>query len=177
MRKELKLIVSKVTIRARVAFALLLAERVLQRLPENSEAYGAVRKALDDGWAWLEGVRIPARQLYWNLGPIDVEATNCEAEPLKAELCAILCALYYLTWHAYGVELEAAKDGEISVPSTMAEITEDIIEEMVAYASANGSVDGSWVAVTIRRLLASYPTNDPEAVGEPILKETLLCAI
>jgi hypothetical protein len=158
-----------VSVRTRVAFVLAVAERVLPALVGHAEAFHAARKALADGWRWEEGKRIKALQLYDD----DVEALAVQGSLIRgpetsAAMCAATSAFYYVLWQAFKHDLTSGFVREGEVPNDIADVTEEVIDEVCDFAMRTSLCDHRWIASLAERLSADFGIANPDDL-EPVV--------
>src|SRR5258708_37163833 len=112
MRSHCSDLSDKIPIRARVAFVLALAERVLPSLANNPAGFQAAQQALADAWRWEEGEDVRAAQLYENdVSALAVQGSLITNTEESAAMCAATSAFYYVLWHAFRQDIN---NGQVS---------------------------------------------------------------
>jgi hypothetical protein len=165
-------LIRRIPIRARVAFVLAIAERLLPAISENPEALDTARKAIFDGWRWEEGECIHALQLYED----DVESLARQGSLVKDQeaseaFCAVTSAFFYMIWHAFRHDLTVGQVQEGDIPNDMAEMSEGVIDEVCDFAARTSFYDSRWVASLIERLSTDFHGVDSEDLGPVVLRE------
>lgn len=158
-------------VRARVAFVLAVATRVLPALEENGDAFNTAVKALADAWRWEEGETVSALQLYED----DDEALVLQGSLIteKEALAAIMAAtsaFYYMLWHAYKLDLSLARVRRGEVPN-MSEVSEEVIDQVCQYALQTTLCDEGWLNALRQQIVNDYRTNNPEDLGAAIPRQ------
>jgi hypothetical protein len=153
---------NEVPIRARVAFVLTVAGRVIPALAKQTEAFSAARKALSDGWKWEEGEKVSARQLYDdNVEELAVQG-SLTSDPA---LGAVISAYYYVVWHAYRQDVTSGHLRQGQIYNDIAEVTEEVIDEVCDYAIRTSLCDTDWIDAIRQRLVSEFRTENPEELG------------
>jgi hypothetical protein len=154
-----------VPIRPRVAFVLAIAERVMPALTDNPEAFGAVQRALADGWRWEQGEDILAKQLYEDdEGDLALQGSLVRDGEASAAVQTATSAFYYTLWHAFYQDLSRGLVREGDVP-LMTEVTEDVLAEVCDFATRTSLCDGHWITAIANRLSTDFHTDNPEELG------------
>lgn len=166
--------ICKITIRARVALYLAVAESVFAGIKTNDEGHAEARKALDKCWKWLEGEEIDGDTLYECLENehdtgLLVFGSMAAGNPLKLSVWNTLAtALMYVIWQAYEAE------GEKYLPQTIEEVNETMIDDLLSCATESNQFNVSWFEELKQYLLEKYPTNEPTQLGKPIDKTEVM---
>jgi Immunity protein Imm6 len=146
------------TIRERCAFALLLVERAARVLAHDPHVAPRVAAALDTAWAWTEAQPISGDQIIDEVVLRDDDtglATVAYSEPHTAHgLQAVITALLYVAWHAYG-QAEV-----LAVTDPVNECSDRCLADIVDNALASGGVDVAMLA-TIRQALMHTASMHP----------------
>jgi hypothetical protein len=160
----------KLTIRARVAFVLGVADRVMLNLIEHSTAFDAGSKAISAGWRWVEGGSISANELYDN----HVENLAIQSSMIdNPALGTVISALYYVMWHAFKQEIN---DGKAPiVPNDIAEVSEEVVDEVCDYATKAKNCDDVWIISVIRRMTKDYTAVQKGEMGSTITRKYFTC--
>jgi hypothetical protein len=163
---------SLVAIRARVAFALGIAERVLPVLLKNADAFQAARAALDDGWRWEQGESLRASKLYEShIEALAVQGSLLSNVEESAAMCAVTSAFFYVLWHAFRQELSTSQVSEGDVPNDMADVTEEVIDEMCDFAARTSVCDRHWISALATRLSTDVRATNPDDLGPVVSRE------
>jgi hypothetical protein len=132
-------------IRFRVGCMLAVCENLLPIFSENKGALSASRAAIDDGWKWVGGAAVSACEIYDHLGSlVGFETTAIREEEIDA-MCAIEGTVQYAAWHAFRVELRGVPSRTRPVPNDMADVTEDVIDEILDFATKADAECFGWV--------------------------------
>lgn len=110
--------------------------KVLCAITENQKAFSAARVALEDGWKWVAGESISARRIYNHLEQLSEFETSATTENEINAICAVELTVQYVAWHAFRIELEGVAPQTRPVPNDLADITEDIMKQIVDHATA-----------------------------------------
>ncbi len=160
-------LVEGAAVRARVAFVLVIAERVaplLQKdLRERADA------ALVDSWKWVGGEPLSAEDLYERFTRLAEWAGKAAGPPEKDAFLGLQSAIFYVCWQAFGKELASGKPIEKGVPNDMAEGSEELTKEVADFVAKAG-VDVSFAESLAGRLAREFPGSSPEDFGRPITR-------
>jgi hypothetical protein len=165
------------TIRERSAFTLLVAERAAYALADDPRIAAQIAQALDTAWAWVEAHPITGDQIIEGVLRDDDTglATATFSDPHAAHgMQAILTALLYVAWHAYG------QAGVIAVTDPVNEVGEEQIANIVREALASGHADAALLRAARQALVKSANTSPavaryyaPHLLGQPISRVKL----
>jgi hypothetical protein len=164
----------KITIRARVALYLAVAESLVNIIKEEDEGYTEARNALDKCWKWLEGEEIAGDTLYECLENEDdtgllVFGSMAAGNPLELSVWNTLAtALMYVIWQAYKAE------GEKYLPQTIEDVNETMIDDLLSCANESKQFNILWLEELKQYLLEKYPTSEPNQLGKPIDKTEVM---
>jgi hypothetical protein len=162
----------RVPVRPRVAFVLAVAERVLPALAGTRDAYAVAERALTDGWRWEQGQTIPALQLYKDdVAGLAIQGSLLSGHEASAAMCAATSAFYYTLWHAFRQDLDTGQVSEGEVPNDMAEVTEEVIDEVCDCAIRSSVCDRAWITSLAEHLSANFHATNPEDLGPSVPKE------
>jgi Immunity protein Imm6 len=160
----------KITIRARVALYLAVAESLFNYIKKDEKGYAQARSALDKCWKWLDGEEVAGDTLYEYLENEDdtgllVFGSMAAGNPPKLAVWnTFATALMYVIWQAYEVE------GEKYLPQTIEEVNETMIDDLLSCATESNQFNISWFEELKQYLLEKYPANEPNQLGKPISK-------
>src|SRR5262252_6527277 len=88
------------TIRARAAYYLAVAESVFAAAPPDDGSLEIAREAMNMAWRWIEGASVEVVELHWYL-----ENEDTGLQFFKSSTCvAVSAALAYVLWRAYQAE-------------------------------------------------------------------------
>lgn len=160
------------TIRARVALVLAIAQRVIPALTANAEAFKAAHRALIDAWQWEEGGAIPALQLYESdVDALAVQGSLVVGEEASAAMFAATSAFYYVLWQAFRQDLKTGRVREGDIPNDIAEITEDVIDEVCRFAAETSLCDSLWINSAMERVCADFPAGNANELGPVVHRQ------
>ncbi len=153
-----------VSARSRVGFVLAIAERVLPALAKNANAFRAAQEALGDGWRWEEGESQRALELYdRHVEALAVQGSMIKDKEASAAMSTATSAFFYMVWHAFAQDIASGLVREGDVPNDMADVTEEVIDEVCDYAAGLPcAIDGGslrWLNVCQRIFLVPIPLN------------------
>jgi hypothetical protein len=167
-----------VTIRARAAFALSIAERAFRAgATANEEGYAAALDAIDIAWQWIGGKHIPGYELYSRLdggddtGLLIWSQVAVSDAPPDGQIAktgswhALVNAVAYICWRAYQL------DGEEYVPQAIESVDESTIREVLTSAENSKHLDWAYVNRVKTYLSARYATTNQDELGPPISRE------
>jgi hypothetical protein len=161
-----------VPIRPRVAFVLAVAERVLPALAKNAEAFNVAQQALANAWRWAEGQSISALQLYEDdAAALAVQGSLIKDKEASAAICAVTSAFYYFLWNAFRQQLKEGLVSEGAVPNDMAEVTEEVMEEVCDFAAQTSLCDTHWLTSLAKRLSTDFRAANPEELGPVVARQ------
>jgi len=166
-----------VPVRARVGFALAIAESVLVDLVPNTRAHGIARKALAEGWNWEMRGDIAALRIYDKyVDSLALESSRKMSDGENASFGATISAMYYLMWHAFQEDLRIGMVSDGEIPNDMADVGEDVLDETCEYASRSPAYNPSWTESLVDRLAREFHTQETSEIGTPIPRDYFLRA-
>ncbi|MHC5595180.1 MAG: Imm6 family immunity protein [Nostoc sp.] len=177
MNIDLNRFVENVTVRARVAFVLVIAESILVELENDHKCFALGQEALNLAWTWEEMGDIEGRILAEYVdSPTEKDLGVCELyhednEAMVSAAIALTLSIGYVAMYAY--RLEKAQH----MPEPIAEIGEDTISQIIEFALQTNSIDESYVSRAYYFILGKYRTNTPSELGESISKDKLLAIL
>ena len=150
------------TIRARAAYYIALAESVFAAAPPYDGSLEIARQAMNMAWQWIEGASVEAVELDWYL-----ENEDTGLQYFKSNACiAVSAALAYVTWRAY--QVEGGKNNP-NMGQTICEVNEELIVELHRFAEQTGRFDHQLAHRLLNYLRANYATSKIDDLGGPIL--------
>jgi hypothetical protein len=168
-----------ITIRARVAYCLTVAETVFREVKSADKDYTLGREALDTCWEWLEGKEFDGLDIYHldsreddELGVIGVAIASIpEKDPNKKNAWYTLSTvLQYLAWHLFILEGYPQE----SLPQDLESSSENLINDALSYASEISDFQETQFDPLKQHLLAGYPSTEPGEIGPPITREEVM---
>lgn len=169
-------LLSDLTVRARVAFHLAVAEEAFATVAPGDPGRARAREALDAGWRWVEGAPVSADELYRRLENeqdtgLMVWGQAASADPeAAAAWCAIIDAWMYLVWRAYAAE------SCVYLPQTIEDVDETMIDDLLGHAGQTRSFDPTRATRRRDRLLERHRRGDVERLGQPLTRDEALAA-
>lgn len=165
--------INAITIRARVAFYLAIAESLFDAINVSDEGYFQARKALDECWLWLEGKEISGDTLYKYLANEDdtgVATFESMVDDLSKSPAwnTLVMSLAYIIWQEYKIE------GEKYLPADIEEVSEAVIDEFLAFASESENFDKTKFDRLKRHLLKEYASKTADEQGGFIRKNEIM---
>ena len=165
---------TKCSIRGRVAFVLALSEKCIQQLRYSEKVFQLARKALEEAWKWEEGGKIDGDQLDYYLENEEEQSLavyGCNPpEQSSAAIMAITSALAFVIWHAY------KKDGITRMSSTIHEVNESVIDEVVGFALKSPGFDSTFIKCLAEYLVKHCGRSNPDELGSSITRVAVLGA-
>ena len=132
MRMNTADVKAKCSIRGRANFVLAIAERCIGQLLYSDKVHNLAVKAIRDAWQWEEGEKVHGDLLdYYLENPEEESLAVYGCDPPRkafAAIMAITSAVAYVTWHAY------RKDGVTTMSSSIHEVSESVVDEVVDFA-------------------------------------------
>jgi hypothetical protein len=155
----------RLTIRARVIFALAIAEMLLQELRGDPRYSFAVR-AYEAALRWQEQLDVRGDTLVDFLmnerdGGIGAYALRGEPKDTDAAWTTLGNALVYTAWHAY-------QNNNELMPEGIGDSTEEDIQNLIDEARKGRSYDEKYVQRVYDYLLSNNAIQDGDKLGKPI---------
>jgi hypothetical protein len=163
--------------RLRCAVLLGLSERLIPEL--GVEAQNFARRGLSAAWDWLGGKAVPARGIYDNLNLMNETLRTTTPVRENKAIAAIGYALHYVSWRAFGLEIQLEVGGNTSdpavlrrVPSDLFDVTDEHVDEALRYAS---TIDPDVLEWSSRALegIGPFTPDAGESLGEHISRKDL----
>jgi Immunity protein Imm6 len=157
-----------VTIRARAAYYLAVAESVFAAIPPTDEGLNYARAAINMAWQWVAGTPIEADDLYLCLENEDgtglvVFTYRAKNERKRGAAWEVVyTAIMYVIWQAYQAE------GAKYVPQTIEAADETMVVDLHRYAEDTGEFDHQVARRLLKYLQANYPASKADELGSPI---------
>ena len=152
------------TIRARAAYYLAVAESVFAAAPPDDGSLEPAREAMNMAWQWIEGASIEVYDLDWYL-----ENEDTGLQYFQSDTCIVVCgALAYVIRRAYEAAGEVNKMGQ-----SICEVTEEQIVELHHFAEQTGRFDHQLAHGLLNYLRANYTTSKIDDLGSPILRRDI----
>lgn len=173
MKHNYSAMCQRLPIRARVAFVLAVAERVLPALAKHVHGLHAAQAALSDAWQWEEGADIRALWLYKkNIEPLAIQGSSMEDGKASAAMCAVTAAYFYTLWHAFRLDLDRKEVRASKVPNDIADVSEDVIDEACGFAIETSLFDDQWIGTIYKRLASDFGNDGLDQLGRPVPRLT-----
>jgi len=171
MSDTLNKFVETVTIRARVAYVLGIAEHIISDIKSDSSGYLLAKEAIKTAWAWQNNASVSADVLNEYLMNEDEEGLLIHEQEASEDMVSawvtITTAIAYVAWHAYQQKDEFP-------PGALCEVSEDIVEQVIEYASKTNVYDADFVNKLSEYLISSFRTKNANELGKPINREDFL---
>jgi len=154
------------TIRARCAFALFIADLLLDGVSNEVEGYREARSALEAASAWLRGEGVGGdalgdllmnqhdEGLFVHLSIHTPRETDTAYNVLGA-------AISYIRWHEY-------RQRGSAMPEDLELASESLLQWMLDEAATSAQFDAGRVRLAHERFIERYPARGPEELGAPI---------
>jgi hypothetical protein len=159
---------------SRVALVLAIADQCIEQLRYSEKVYNLTANALRDAWKWEQGEPIHGDLLdYYLENPEEESLAVYGCDPPTSSLAAIMAitsAVAYVAWHAY------KKDGITAISSTIHEVSESVLDEVVDYATSSPRFDATFIDRVSRYLVEKCGISDPEQLGQPVTRQMVLDA-
>ena len=165
--------INKISIKARVAFYIAIAEKLFEQVNQNVSGYTQAREALDHCWSWLEGKAITGDELYEYLENeqdtgLMVFGYYFKNDPINEPIWKIIItSLMYNIWQAYQIE------NERYLPQTIEDVDETIIDDFMRYIDECQTFNRVWVDLLINYLIENYGTSNTNG-NSAILKNEVM---
>ena len=170
-------------IRARVAFALAVAETVAGELAADPKGLTLAREGLRLSWQWLNGQHVRAAELSQYVdGATDKNLCNRahsyeveskfshQKESMLPTLTALVLAIAYAAREAY--ELEGSVS---SMPSVMWEVDDQSLKGIAEFAQQAAPRDGGTAVHRVGKfLIDKYAHHHRDTMGVPVMAEEAL---
>src|SRR6266511_2601156 len=119
------------TVRARVAFVLVIAERVIPLVQQDLRDRADAGLALS--WKWVAGKPFDAEDLYERFTRVTEWEFKAASRLEKDAVLALESAIYYACWQAFRAEKASGKPIEKGVPNDMAEGSERVATQVADF--------------------------------------------
>jgi hypothetical protein len=165
-----------VTIRARTAYYLAVAESVLPAIPSTDEGFNYAREAMNRAWQWIAGAPITAADLYRCLenehdtGLVVFFYRAADERERGAAWGVVYTAIMYVIWQAYRAE------GAKYVPQTIEATDETMVLDLHRYAEDTGRFDHQLAHRLLNYLQANYASKNDE-LGRPISRRDVTTGV
>jgi Immunity protein Imm6 len=143
--------IGAITIRARVALYLAVAEHLSGAVAPEDVGYTELRQGLNACWAWLEGKRISADHLHEYLANLDDTGVSTFASMVRTPAWNTAeTAMAYLVWQAYKIE------GQKYLPADIEEVNEELMDDLLSFAREARDFDEATLEKLRRYLLEHH---------------------
>jgi hypothetical protein len=166
--------INSITIRARAAFHLAVAESLWGLLDEHpwQEERNVARKGLDLCWDWVCGETIDQYELYdCHAGEDSMgAAASATSDPDESKMPAWNTAddaICYVIWKDMLIKEEC-------LPADIENATEENILESLTFAHRVPGFDENDFEPLKQYLLETYPASETDEIGPPISKDEIL---
>jgi Immunity protein Imm6 len=172
-----------VTLRAKAAFVIVLGEKTIEILQDDSNTYALARNLLDHSWLWEESLSVSPFEIHEYLessseDPVEQEKLSlvCQfsrktPEPTLTAIMTSINAGCLTVKYAFEV-----LDGDRScIPDIIVETHElDFIPNSVEDIINHHLIDKVWIEKAMSYLMENYGTGNPNSLGKPIKREELM---
>ncbi len=165
------------TIRARIALVLAVAECILIELATDPEGFSLGQEALNRAWEWEETGSVAAKALAEYVDSPTAKDLGVRElyydgnENMISAIIAITLTVGYVAMHAY--QLEHAKH----LPEPIEQIDEDTIEQIFEFASQTAAFNEECIIKVYNHLLKSFKSNTIDELGESICRDRVMAAL
>jgi len=171
MNNTLNKFIKTVTIRARVAYVLGIAEHIISDIKSDSSGYLLAKEAIKTAWAWQNNANISADVLNEYLMNENEEGLLIHEQEASEDIVSawitITTAIAYVAWQAYKQKNEFP-------PGALCEVSEEIVEQVIEYASKTNVYDAYFVNKLSEYLNTKCSTQKSNELGKPINREDFL---
>jgi Immunity protein Imm6 len=164
------------TIRARAAYLLVIAEHIFQAVNSNHSDYSLARAALEGCWNWVAGSNLSAWEVYClhtdeniDLQPIGLGFTAYdESDPVQQNIWYYLDGVVmYIAWYLFKYEKN-------TIPADLELEGEGFIDEVIRTAIETNLFEESKYESFKQYLLETYPATETDELGPPITREEVI---
>ena len=158
-------------IRARVAFVLAVAEKVLPALEKDAGALNAAARPWLTGGDGKKGKRF--RRFNFMIRTMRLWFFKAVWRRRRRTLAAIMAAtsaFYYMLWHAYKLDISRGQVRRGEVPN-MGEVSEEVVDEVCQYAMQSTLCEEDWLNALKQRLINDYSIDNPEDLGPVVSRQ------
>jgi Immunity protein Imm6 len=165
-----------VTIRARSAYFIAVAENVFAAVPAADPGLRYAHEALTMAWQWIAGAQIAAEDLYLRLeneDGTDLMAFGYKAkdQPVSnAAWSTLITAYIYLIWQAYRAQ------GAVYLPQTIESADDTMVADLHQFAGRTGKFNHEFACRIRDYLLANYPASKGDDLGPAISRGEVMGA-
>jgi hypothetical protein len=161
--------------RARVAFALGVAEAVVDELSEDPEGLAMARESLRRSWQWVRGAKVSAFEVGEYVDGEGPEETDLalrqgyylSKRPMVGALNATFLAVAYAASKAYDLE-------GLSKSAVLSEVDDDILDHILKHAKEAPSYSEVAVHRLSGFLIENYQGQSADALGDPPNQDEVL---
>ncbi len=175
--------INSVTMRAKAAFVITLAEKVIDILEKDENVFSLSRTLLEKCWSWEESLGASPLEIYEYLDSSNEDMAEAEArslicqfddyetpEPSLTAIHTVINAGCIVVKYAY-----ETMDSNSMPPTIIGETFDDRdipigIESVVKM----NLIDEVWIERVISYLMSNHKSDNPNALGEPIQREKLM---
>jgi Immunity protein Imm6 len=168
--------IGSMTIRARAAYLLVIAEYIFQVVNPDHSDYPLARAAFEGCWSWVAGSNLSAWEVYclhtdenMNLQPIGLGFTAYdEPDPIQQNIWYYLDGVVmYIAWHLFKYERN-------TIPADLELEGEGFVDEVIRTAIETNRFEESQYESLKQYLLETYPATEPDELGSPITREEVM---
>ena len=162
-------------IRARCAFVLIIAELLVNEMPNGAAGGTVARNALSVAYAWLDGGNVSADQLCDLLMDPNDQGIYAHIDrrvkrPTDEVYSVLGGAICYLAWHAYRLK-------KAMLPTGMDACNEDYVQWILNEASKSPAFNADKAGAVLSYLQKQFVARDGEDFGDRIDADVLRMAI
>lgn len=163
-----------VSVKGRIAFSLVIAEKAIKNLSNDSIGYYNARETLDKCWDICRGKIIDGDELCSYLeneegtGLMVFSSEVMNDKVLEPIWLTIITATMYTIWQTYKIN----KDPYL--PESIEQVDENALEYLIENASKCVGITDSLIKEIKNVFLLKYKVNDINELGEDIEKNDIL---
>lgn len=174
--------INSLTNTAKIALALVAAERAIESLKEVEQMYSLARQIIEAGWSWMSSRKPDPEAMYWEFNPILMEMdSNPEYINLYNQKPYIQYAFHCLIYAHYitirfseTIEKRENPAKEYSTGSDITEVSNEFVIMCLdnCIKAAQSSIDTEvWVKAIVNKTLIQHNRASKGYIGEPINKD------
>jgi hypothetical protein len=163
-----------ITVRARAAFAVTMAEHVLPATEFHEYGHSLASNAIETMWRWRNGQAVNGSDVYECVGDNEDEdglIFIVEAFPEGSVACsaflAVISAILYAAWHAY------RRDGQHAMPEAVCDVGEEDLEDLYSYAKQTPAFDVAFADRVADYLVRHHPLRGRDELDSAIDRQTI----
>lgn len=170
-------LMENISIRARIAFYLIIVEKAIQNLPKDSIGYANARETLDKCWDVCEGINLSGDELCYYLeneegtGLMVFSSEVMDDTILEPIWLTIITATMYAIWQTYKI------NNDPYLPESIEQVDENAIDYLIESAIKCEGISIEFIEDLKNRFISKYKVNDMDEIGEAIEKNYIIKSI